>query len=113
MKRGTIVLTSFPFSDLSTSKRRPAIVISKHNLEKKEIIVAYISSKIPDILSDTDFILKMNNKSFKKTGLLKESVFRMDKIVTITKKIIVGELGFADKNLMKELDKRLKLALDL
>ncbi len=28
MKRGTIVLTKFPFTDLSSSKRRPAVIIS-------------------------------------------------------------------------------------
>ena len=28
MKRGTIILTPFPFTDLSNSKVRPALVIS-------------------------------------------------------------------------------------
>ncbi len=113
MKRGTIVLTFFPFTDLSSSKRRPAVVISKDNEKSKDIVVAYISSKLPDRLLETDFILVTQNKSFIKTGLIKESVFRMSKIVTINNRIVSGELGYADINLMNELDKRLKLALDL
>lgn len=113
MKRGTIVLTIFPFTDLSTSKRRPAVVISRDIKNNEDIIVAYISSQIPAKLMDTDFVIKMDDKSFNKTGLIKESVFRMSKVVTISSKIITGELGSTDKNLMKELDKRLKFALDL
>ena len=35
MKRGTIVLTQFPFTDLSTTKRRPAVIVSKVNEENE------------------------------------------------------------------------------
>jgi mRNA interferase MazF len=56
MKQGTIVLTPFPFTDLSTSKRRPALVISKNNQQKTDIVVAYISSKITDQISETDYV---------------------------------------------------------
>jgi mRNA interferase MazF len=113
MKRGTIVLTFFPFTDLSSSKRRPAIIVSRIIPDIDDVIVAYISSKIPERLFDTDLVVNKQNKSFSKTGLIKESVFKMDKLVTINKNIITGELGYADKNLMNELDKRLKLALFL
>jgi mRNA-degrading endonuclease toxin of MazEF toxin-antitoxin module len=113
MKRGTIILTFFPFTDLSSSKRRPAVIISRDNKKSEDVVVAYISSQIPDKLLETDFILEKQNKSFIKTGLIKESVFRMSKIVTISDRIISGELGYADRSLMNELDKKLKLALDL
>ena len=67
MNRGIIVLTSFPFTDLSSSKRRPAIIISKGK-NTEDIIVAYISSKIPSQLLDTDFVIKESSDSFKKPG---------------------------------------------
>ena len=38
MKRGAIVLVPFPFTDLSTSKRRPAVIISKYNPLKKDAV---------------------------------------------------------------------------
>ena len=113
MKRGTIVLTFFPFTDLSSLKRPPAIIVSRNIPDIDDVIVAYISSKIPEKIFDTDLVVNQQNKSFSKTGLIKESVFKMDKLVTINKNIITGELGYADKNLMNELDKRLRIALFL
>ena len=55
MKQGTIVLTPFPFTDLSTTKRRPAIVISKDNEQTGDVVVAYISSQISIQLTETDY----------------------------------------------------------
>ncbi len=80
MKRGTIVLTKFPFTDLNSSKRRPALIISKVSNEKPDVIVAFISLVIPGRLSETDFVLDTNHKDFPGTGLRKKSVFKMDKL---------------------------------
>lgn len=41
---GTIVLTDFPFTDLSSAKRHPALVISRDNGSRTDVIVAYITS---------------------------------------------------------------------
>ncbi len=46
MKKGTIVLVKFPFTDLSSAKRRPALVISDQGKTKNDVIVAFISSNI-------------------------------------------------------------------
>ena len=51
MKKGTIVLTRFPFTDFSSGKRRPAIVISAKNENKGDVIIVFISSVIPADLS--------------------------------------------------------------
>jgi hypothetical protein len=36
MEKGTIVLTRFPFTDLSSAKRRPSVIISKTDKNKKK-----------------------------------------------------------------------------
>ena len=46
-KRGDIVLVSFPFTDLSSSKRRPALVISPDafNQASEDVVLAAITSQ--------------------------------------------------------------------
>lgn len=41
---GDIVVVSFPFTDLSSSRKRPALVLA--NLEGDDIILCEITSKI-------------------------------------------------------------------
>jgi mRNA interferase MazF len=113
MKRGTIVLTDFPFTDLSSTKRRPAVIISRESNDKDDVIVAFISSVIPDNLSETDFVLEMEHKDFPKTGLKKDSVFKMDKLATLNKSIFSGEIGTLSAEILSLLEFRLKTALAL
>jgi mRNA interferase MazF len=113
MNRGTIVLTKFPFTDLTSSKRRPALVISKTSDEKQDVIVSFISSVIPDQLSETDFVLNTEHKDFIVTGLRKKSVFKMDKVATLNKSIFSGELGYLSTDIIRQLETKLMIALDL
>lgn len=109
MKRGDIVLVRFPFTDLSSSKLRPAIIIAPENKDG-DIILAFISSVIKDV-EDTDFLLGKNDKDFSKTGLKRVSVFKMGKIATLNRNIVYGQIGSVSASLQRKLDERLKRAL--
>ena len=87
---GAIVLTDFPFTDLTAAKRRPALVISTENDRRTDIIVAYITS-IPRNDPDAKAIAPTAG-----TGLKVASSVRFDKIATINKDIIAGRIGDAD-----------------
>ena len=87
---GAIVLTDFPFTDLSASKRRPALVISTDESRRTDVVVAYITSvarREPDAAPIAPS---------SKNGLKVPSLVRFDKIATIDKTIIAGRLGNAD-----------------
>ena len=113
MKKGTIVLTRFPFTNLSSSKRRPALIVSKVNSNQQDVIVAFISSVIPRNLEETDFLLNNSNIDFEKTGLRRNSVFKLNKLATLEKSIFSGELGYISDRLITEIDKKLLIALDI
>jgi len=113
MKKGTIVLTPFPFTDLSTAKRRPAVIVSSSKKIGNDVVVAFISSRVIEPIKDTEYIIETNHPDFSLTGLKARSVFKMDKLVTIEKMIIVGEIGMVSKSILQQLDKRLRITFDL
>ena len=41
---GAIVLARFPFTDLSGEKRRPALVVSRDNDRRADVVVCFITS---------------------------------------------------------------------
>lgn len=108
--KGKIVLVPFPFTDLTAIKLRPALVIYEGN---RDIIVAFISSKIPSELFDVDVLLVKNRIGFRKTGLKIESVIKLDKIATVLKDLIVGEIGEINEDIRKEVNQKLRKILEM
>jgi len=92
--KGKIVLIPFPFTDLSFAKLRPVLVIHEG---KRDVIVAFISSRIPAEISETEVMITSKHPVFKSTGLKTDSVIKLDKIATTLKELIVGELGEIDE----------------
>ena len=113
MKKGTIVLTKFPFTDLSSSKRRSAVVVSKVDVNKKDVIVAFISSVIPSLSSETDLIINKTDLDFKNTGLKKKSILKIDKLATLEKTIFSGEFGEVSNKMIEKINMKLMISLDL
>ncbi|MFQ5708633.1 MAG: type II toxin-antitoxin system PemK/MazF family toxin [bacterium] len=52
MNRGDIVLISVPFSDLTSQKVRPALVVSPVDPSENDIIVALITTNISEEVTD-------------------------------------------------------------
>lgn len=97
MVKYKIVLVPFPFDDLTDFKIRPAICLTEPIGSYKHIIIAFISSKMPEELLSSDLIIATNDVDFNKTGLLVDSVIRLHKLVTIPKSLIKREIGNAGK----------------
>lgn len=104
--KGKIVLIPFPFTDLTIAKLRPALVIHEG---KRDVVVTFISSRIPTEASATDVLITSKHPAFRKTGLKTDSVIKLDKIATVLKELIVGELGEIDENLRKEINEKLAM----
>ena len=69
MKTGTIVLTPFPFTDLSINKLRPAVVISPVTPNSSDVIVAFISSVVPSRINTCDYVFSDSHSDFRISGL--------------------------------------------
>ena len=112
MIKNNIVLVPFPFDDFSESKVRPALCLTSEIGKYHHVIIAFISSKIPDDLIDSDIIIKKQSEKSLGTGLMVDSVIRLHKMVTIPKSIIRRKLGEIDKSVEKEIKEKLKQLFD-
>lgn len=90
-KVNDIVLVRFPFTDLVSTKKRPALVLSSAPLSEniQIYIVAMITSKIDSIKLRNDVILK----EWEKSGLIHPSLVRLSKMTTVESEIIDKKLG--------------------
>ena len=85
--KGDVVVVPFPFSDLSTSKRRPALVIA--NASGGDIILAQITSRnTSDNLS-----IAISVDDFSEGGLREMSNVRPNKLFTAESSIIAYKAG--------------------
>lgn len=110
-KKGKIVLIPFPFTDLSASKVRPAVIVSNFS-QGEDIIVAFISS-LKNRIQKTDIVINGQDKDFPKTGLKTDSVIKTGKLATLDKKIILGEIGEISASIEKEINKKIKILFGL
>jgi len=82
-----IVLIPFPFSDLTGSKQRPALIISNKKLNRTEDrICCLVTSK------QSGELIKITNNDFKESGLPFESYIKPHRIFTVNRAIIRKKL---------------------
>jgi mRNA interferase MazF len=86
---GSIVLTRFPFTDLTGDKRRPALVVSRDNDRRPDLVVCFITS-VPRGGPDMAPLA-----ATAETGLKVPSIVRFDKLATLDRAVIAGRIGVA------------------
>ena len=102
-KKWEIVLVPFPFTDLTTTKKRPALIISPNEYNDKfDVVIAFITSKLNFESRIGDYKIQ----EWEKSNLPKPSMLRM-KFATIDKSIIIKKLGRLSENDVKEFSKSL------
>jgi mRNA interferase MazF len=112
MIKNKIVLVPFPFDDFSESKVRPALCLTSEIGKYNHVIIAFISSKMPDDLIDSDVLIRKQSKEFIGTGLAVDSVIRLHKMITIPKSIIKRQLGEISNSLQVEISAKIRLLFD-
>lgn len=112
LRRGDIVLATFPFTNLKMSKLRPALVVSR-GLIGNDVVLVAVSSVVSATPEVTDFVLESSHPDFGPTGLARPSVIRAHKIATVERQIVVRRLGRASAALLLEVDSRLCTAIGI
>lgn len=99
--KGEVVVLSFPFSDLSTSKRRPALVVA--TLSGEDIILCQITSEA----REDGYSIVLADSHFEKGSLNRESRIRPNRIFTADKSIILYKIGYLKQSKTKEVEDKL------
>ena len=97
MKPGTmlnqrdIVLVPIPFTDLTSKRRRPVVVVSKdeYNHKAEDIVVVAMTSN----LKAADYSFTITSADLAAGSLKKPSRIRVDKIYTLAQSIVVKRFG--------------------
>src|SRR3989338_8723321 len=103
-EQGEIIVVPFPFSDLSSIKQRPVLVLSKDNYNNNsdDIITCGITSN----LKDTLYSILIDNNNLEKGSLPKQSRIKIDKLFTIEKNIVKKKIGKLNNITMEKLLKK-------
>lgn len=83
--KGDIILISFPYTDLTGVKTRPAVVLME---TEQDVTVAFVTSQLK---WQTQFDIVLNPSL--ENGLKSNSLIRLTKLATIDKQLVLGELG--------------------
>jgi len=85
--KGDIVVIPFPFSDLSQSKRRPALVLTV--LQGNDLILCQITSKsVRD-----NYAITVDQNDFASGSLNQESNIRPNRLFTADNQIVLYRIG--------------------
>jgi mRNA interferase MazF len=108
MTRSKVVLVPFPFDDLSTAKVRPAVCLTDPIGPHRHVILAFITSRIPTDLLESDLVLDSSQTDFTTTGLRASSTLRLHRLMTVTTALIRRELGELSPGIQAEVADKLR-----
>lgn len=108
MKTGDIILIPFPFAELTDKKVHPAVVVCKTRDKYEDLVICAISSVVPKTLTENEILLI----STKRNGLRRNSVLKVDRILTAKKEDVIARIGLLDKSDLEIFKQKFKKIID-
>jgi len=85
MTKYEVVLVPFPFDNLSSGQVRAAVCLTEPIGMHDHLTPAFITSRMPSILLNTDLAIDWMDRDFALTGLRVSSTLQLHRLMTITK----------------------------
>lgn len=105
---GQIILVSYPFTDQTASKLRPALVISTARFNTGEDFVAVPISSSIEQQKTLGFVISDTDNYFAGTRLRRSSTVKWSKPMTISTTIVQSKLGVIPKHVLEKIQERLR-----
>ena len=107
MKRaGQIVLTPFPYTDLSAAKLRPVLMLRPAS-RFDDWLVCMVSSRIELAEAGLDEVLLITDPDFVASGLKAPSVMRLSRLAVLGGSLLAGSIGAIDDARLSRIRQRL------
>lgn len=94
-KQGEIVLIPVPFTDLSSTKRRPVIIISNDDYHQTTVDMVVVAMTSNPAISSYSFTITTSDLT--QGSLNRPGTVRVDKIYTLAQSLIVRTFGQVDE----------------
>jgi mRNA interferase MazF len=115
-QRGDVVLATLPFTDLTASKIRPALVVQsdRNNQRLHDVILAMITRTIHRATTEpTQLLIDPATPEGAATGVLHPSVVKCEHLITLHGSLLTRVIGKMPPKLMQSVDLCLKESLQL
>ncbi|MFP4090895.1 MAG: type II toxin-antitoxin system PemK/MazF family toxin [Cyclobacteriaceae bacterium] len=107
-EQGDIVLIPFPFTDLSQSKKRPAIILTNEKSNTQgDYLLVQVTSK-----SNFDLILELKEADYKGHSLPVSSYVRYNKIFCLSEKLIEKKISAVTKAFSIKINAQIAAIID-
>lgn len=104
---GEVVVINYPFSDLSQTKLRPALLLGKLPGDHEDWLVCMISSRVRQQIDGFDEAIKTDDADFGQSGLKAASVIRIGRLLVVEGKLLPGSLGSISTERLQRVRSRL------
>lgn len=101
LMKGDVVVIPFPYSDLSNSKRRPALVAAA--IEGDDVILCQITGE----MRADRYSIFVSDEDFSNGGLYLASMIRPNKLFTADKSVIIRKIGAIKRDKIKEVEDKI------
>lgn len=98
--KGDVVVVPFPFSDLTSAKRRPALVLAA--LEGDDLILCQITSKS----TRDSYAVSVEEAHFTEGGLRQGSNIRPNRVFTADSHIVLYKIGHLKSDKLNEITEK-------
>jgi len=109
--RDDVVLVSFPFTDLSGQKLRPALIVGRPLGD--DVVLAFITSRSSEAVPKAEYGIAPGDAEFAATGLKIASRVRLSKLATLHRALVRRRLGRIGPRSRRAVDGALRYVLDL
>lgn len=104
---GDIIVVSFPYTDLSEARKRPALVLA--NVEGDDIVICEITSR----MRKDNYVVFLESKDLESVSLRTKSIIRPNRLLILHKNKISYKFGKVKQEKLEEVFGKLKAVFRL